>query len=701
MYGISIDNIVAGNKSARAGGFHNMGLNYYGWQPSWFVQYFDNEITEGNGYISPLNDPLPHDSSFFVYGAAAPGNVPTARAAIFRRNRVDSNGRFQVLNACQDVVIENNEIDKSDVGVEVQPTAGGVLVRANKMDGVKEPYTGEGMGKAYLHPAERLAANLRQAHDLLADLDKRRSVGPEGPLSDWQPIFSRLAALALLPADDPVVLPGVEEQLLAALRDPYFKHRGATGLLRPLLGLDLMVAPSPALQEILATGQGGTAPLNVRASLPSWAPPAATLGLAVWWEGLSYPVDLSPVKLAPGKTVDATHFLNIGKGIWGRVQIQLNETVSGDGWRISSIDFIHVGTGALRDWLVVGPFPNPSGGTLDASYYPPEMRLDVAATYDTPAGKITWKPVALAGDRLDFKQALGAPGPGVAYAVAGLRATQATPVTLTVTSDQGCRVYLNDTLIITNPAGGQGQASVQLQAGDNILLAQVTQASGDWNLSAEVAPDAPVAPGGLLPIPAAELQPLSRLRPPPPAPAAPSGAMLLPGGVAWRLLFSDDFNRGAIGPAWKVADGTWEIKNGALCASGNGLIVLNQRIKAPYRLEYDVSSPGPTDMASAWMHDSEGWASGYYFGVCADGGDVNKLMKNGDYVGTGDAPKPGAGKTHHVIAQVLPDRVQLIVDGKLSIDYHEPKPLTEPDTLGLYPWGEAQYRNVKVYVAGP
>ena len=707
MYGISIDNIVAGNTSARAGGFHNMALNYYGWQPSWFVQYFDNEITEGNGYIGPLNeeDHVPHDSSFFVYGASNEITGPTARAAIFRRNKIASNGRFQVIAACQDVIFENNEIAKSDVGIEIPSTANGVLIRGNKMVDVKEPYTGEGMGKAYLHPAERLAANLREAHALLlADEQASKARGfrgtvngkPMPPLSDWSAIYGRLEALRQRPAGDPATTALVQEQLVAALRDPFVEnHTMGADELALLLGLQAGIQPSPALLDVLAKGGGGQAPVTVWASLAPWAPPA-TVGFLVGLGGIDGGSP-QPLPTAPGETAHATSQVDAPPGTWGPRQAIALLSVKGAKWETSGAVGTQVGSGALRDWLLVGPFPNPAAAPLDNSYYPPEMRLDVAATYDTPAGKLAWKPVSLSADRLDFKPALSSPT-GVAYAVAGLRAGAALPATLSVISSQGCRIYLNDALILTNPTSGQSQATVQLQPGDNLLLAQVTSAAGDWSLSAAVTPNSPVAPGGLLPIPAAELQTLSRLRPPPLPPAtAAGGALLFPGDVAWKLFFSDDFHRGSLGPDWKVASGTWQPKNGMLCTSGGGLLELAHPLKPPFRLEYDVSSPGPTDMACAWMHDAEGWQSGYYFGVCADGGDVNKLMKNGEYVGTAPAPIPGAGKTHHVIAQVLPGRVQLIVDGKLSLDYRDPQPPTAPDTLTLYPWGDAQYGNVKVY----
>ena len=50
LYGMAIGHVMAGNRSARTGGFHNFGMNYHGIQPSWFHQWLDNEIAEGNTY---------------------------------------------------------------------------------------------------------------------------------------------------------------------------------------------------------------------------------------------------------------------------------------------------------------------------------------------------------------------------------------------------------------------------------------------------------------------------------------------------------------------------------------------------------------------------------------------------------------------------------------------------------------------------
>ncbi|MGO8747928.1 MAG: glycosyl hydrolase family 28-related protein, partial [Thermoguttaceae bacterium] len=52
LYGSALESIVAGNQGARMDGFFVWGLNPHGWgqQPSWFCQFLDNEISEGNGY---------------------------------------------------------------------------------------------------------------------------------------------------------------------------------------------------------------------------------------------------------------------------------------------------------------------------------------------------------------------------------------------------------------------------------------------------------------------------------------------------------------------------------------------------------------------------------------------------------------------------------------------------------------------------
>jgi hypothetical protein len=52
LYAAASDSIVAENKGTRMDGFSVWGINPHGWalQPSWFCQFLDNEIVEGNCY---------------------------------------------------------------------------------------------------------------------------------------------------------------------------------------------------------------------------------------------------------------------------------------------------------------------------------------------------------------------------------------------------------------------------------------------------------------------------------------------------------------------------------------------------------------------------------------------------------------------------------------------------------------------------
>jgi len=152
-YGISIGHIIRGNASVRAGGFHNLGLLYGGgYQPSWFVQYFDNEITEGNGINGPLNEFPPVDSHIAVIGAQQdPYRGPLARAAVMRRNRLLNNARIEVRGMCADVVIEHNRIERAEVGIHIEPTTGGVSLHGNRFSDVIREVADPG-GKAVVIP---------------------------------------------------------------------------------------------------------------------------------------------------------------------------------------------------------------------------------------------------------------------------------------------------------------------------------------------------------------------------------------------------------------------------------------------------------------------------------------------------------------------------------------------------------------------
>lgn len=138
FYGISINHIVANNKCARAGGFHNFGHLYAGGhQPSWFIQFLDNEILEGNGVVGPFNEFPPRDSHLATTSSVA--SPPLARCAVHRRNRLRNNARIEVSGGCEDVIVEGNIVENADIGIVIGGAERGVLLRGNRFNKVKKP----------------------------------------------------------------------------------------------------------------------------------------------------------------------------------------------------------------------------------------------------------------------------------------------------------------------------------------------------------------------------------------------------------------------------------------------------------------------------------------------------------------------------------------------------------------------------------
>lgn len=134
LYGAAHDSIVAENKGARMDGFLVWGLNPHGWgqQPSWFCQFLDNEIVEGNGYGH-------RSASFGTVGGDDPKvyDGPLVRGTIFRRNICRNNASFNINGATVDTLAEHCTVRDNDIGIKVGASAKGVLLRDNTFERVE------------------------------------------------------------------------------------------------------------------------------------------------------------------------------------------------------------------------------------------------------------------------------------------------------------------------------------------------------------------------------------------------------------------------------------------------------------------------------------------------------------------------------------------------------------------------------------
>jgi len=180
FYGTSLNHICAGNVSTRTAGFFNIGMNYYGIQPSWYVQWLDNVIDEGNGYDS-AHRRLPRDAALGMFGAPPAPDFPYAMnlGSVARRNRLLSNASIQVgqtetAPTVRDAIVENNLVRDNDRGIEVSPGAAGILIRENKFERVGRPICDRGQaGREAAARRDRLAG----CQDPLAAWDFRDATG--------------------------------------------------------------------------------------------------------------------------------------------------------------------------------------------------------------------------------------------------------------------------------------------------------------------------------------------------------------------------------------------------------------------------------------------------------------------------------------------------------------------------------------------
>ena len=272
------------------------------------------------------------------------------------------------------------------------------------------------------------------------------------------------------------------------------------------------------------------------------------------------------------------------------------------------------------------------------------------------------------------------------------------PVELNVSCQGGLQLWLRERLVATLAGGGK-RIRLDLQEGDNILLCKSSVQSGAWDVQAEFKELSLDEPAHVRQVPAAELKTVKGLMPPPAKPAR-AGSLEHAGGVAWRQICADDFERRLIGNSWKVASGEWGIRDGVLVGQGpSAFLAWAEKVSLPVRIEYDVRSQSPADLSCFWLRNPAQIGSGYLFAF-ASGGASSRILIEGKLAASSDsAPAKGVpNQWHHVIAQVLPDgKAQLFIDGKELLTARSDPKLAREAFPGLWTWGGSQFDNVRIF----
>jgi dienelactone hydrolase len=154
----------------------------------------------------------------------------------------------------------------------------------------------------------------------------------------------------------------------------------------------------------------------------------------------------------------------------------------------------------IRRWLVVGALP----GTLDqdalaAGGGEASVRPSDGAEVKRPDGSVAkWRNTDSWIDAVSFEDLEGPKEGVVAYAFATVSRPKGGKVVLAVGSDEGIRVWVNGTLVLSRDGLrsltlDEDQVEIDLKAGENTLLVKVPQTFGAWRFSARV-----LEPGTLL-----------------------------------------------------------------------------------------------------------------------------------------------------------------------------------------------------------
>ena len=500
-YCMGVDWILAGNKITRGGGIKNFGHQKL---PSWYHQYFDNEILVGSGTRGPWGSIPPLDSHLSSVGEGVRGTV-------FRRNLLHNNARIETemflwvpsdRGIVHDVIIDHNIIRDADVGINVRGHNNGVLLWGNRFERVKEPVIGLNDG-VFMHPAERLF-NLLSAEGLVPEKLMSTTV--------WQTTLKKLESLQ---SQDPASIEVLNEVRicqadLAKAAATELREGQSLALLQALTGLILVETSSAELQSILSEGKGGTANTSFTVSLPAWSIPI-TLSLSLLplpgWQT----VNPAPMKVKPGESVTTNIKLTVPSGVWGKPTIPLACKAKGTGWQLNSSGKVKLSafssTDMVKQWLVVGPFASDQPGVLGDTLYPPQHLLNITDDYPGAEGKVRWQPVKLKGTGvIDLAPLYGLLDNGVAFALTILRVARPTAVAIT-TNGSNTVTYLNNE-IIGGPFRwvGNFKVSITLPEGDNVLLCGVAQTDfwwqgKSWQLSVQVESGPMSNPGDIQVVP--------------------------------------------------------------------------------------------------------------------------------------------------------------------------------------------------------
>ena len=138
----------------------------------------------------------------------------------------------------------------------------------------------------------------------------------------------------------------------------------------------------------------------------------------------------------------------------------------------------------LKDWYVIGPFDNANHSGFD-KVFPPEQRIDLAATYDGLGDqKVGWKPVQVE-EIADLASVCEGGDWRIAYALTYVWAPERMETAAIFCKDDGAKIWVNGSVIFNENSWSHCfpdtyTAPLVLEKGWNTLLIKVANHGGAW-----------------------------------------------------------------------------------------------------------------------------------------------------------------------------------------------------------------------------
>ena len=316
------------------------------------------------------------------------GDVETPclmNAAVLRGNRIQG-GKILISVGSQkpfraeDILIEDNVISDAPVGIEIGGRTAGIMMRRNSLTAVREPLLGEGIRDAWLEPGMRV-------RNWLSSLD---GVGGRLAHTAWPATYARVTrAVQTGPPGDSEVVLGELQRLIAPIVTQAIPPPQHAELARVLFSVQAEVQADAALERLLDTGVGGSSEVRVQFSnagsqkLQCRVEPVWPRG----WEAGSGTVE---APAAGPTTLRMPVVLPAGsRGAYtfpAKITVQSGESV------VSWLESIVVGTGAVHEWQVVGPFPADTMAASTLVNTAPDA-WNLKAPVNVGNGEFPWRPM--------------------------------------------------------------------------------------------------------------------------------------------------------------------------------------------------------------------------------------------------------------------------------------------------------------------